>query len=196
MRSRVSTAIATSPEGSARTPGGPRLVSTAELRSAPTMISSRTSSDPTALARTPLSKRAFDALLAGVGLLLWLEEHAHVDRDPRRSPGASRADGGDPSQQHLRPGGVSPPLDDLGRRDRSDLRTGPGRVRARVRCARRSPGRSDVSTQDLESHMKRACERLRAAAPTFSSQRTRKSTRIARRFSSTEEAWTKPNSSG
>jgi lipopolysaccharide/colanic/teichoic acid biosynthesis glycosyltransferase len=34
------------------------------------MISSRTSSDPTALARTPLSKRAFDALLAGVGLLL------------------------------------------------------------------------------------------------------------------------------
>src|SRR3970282_523363 len=72
MRSRGSTATATSREGSARTPGAHRPISSDENKFAPTMISSRNNSKHPVLARTPLSKRVFDVLLSGVGLVLAL----------------------------------------------------------------------------------------------------------------------------
>ncbi len=72
MRSRGSTATATSLESSARTHGGRPPTSSAESKFAPTMTSFRNDLERTAPAETPLSKRAFDVLLSGAGLVLAL----------------------------------------------------------------------------------------------------------------------------
>ncbi|MGH9324034.1 MAG: sugar transferase [Vicinamibacteria bacterium] len=72
MRSRGSIATAASLEGSETALGGRRPISSVESKCVRTISSSSDNFEKIALARTPLSKRAFDVLLSGSGLLIAL----------------------------------------------------------------------------------------------------------------------------